>query len=195
MAEVLRQIERHCHAIERTYHYGVCGQRHLRAIEACLRNVSRIASLLRTETADELKESLIDLKRILLVQNVEQDRAYSAESVYLGVRGRPSINVSKQQIEFLMKQGHTIKQMAKILGCSSSFLYRKTKLLGIPIRKLQTQVTEEELIQHVRRLHSLYPNTGNHEGTATWRRAVCPAVQGPRSPHPNRSNCDCTQVE
>ncbi|KAK9976937.1 hypothetical protein ABG768_018758 [Culter alburnus] len=161
MAEVLRQIERHCHAIERTYHYGVCGQRHLRAIEACLRNVSRIASLLRTETADELKESLIDLKRILLVQNVEQDRAYSAESVYLGVRGRPSINVSKQQIEFLMKQGHTIKQMAKILGCSSSFLYRKTKLLGIPIRKLQTQVTEEELIQHVRRLHSLYPNTGS----------------------------------
>ncbi|XP_067266982.1 uncharacterized protein [Chanodichthys erythropterus] len=78
-----------------------------------------------------------------------------------GVRGRPSINVSKQQIEFLMKQGHTIKQMAKILGCSPSFLYRKTKLLGIPIRKLQTQVTEEELIQHVRRLHSLYPNTGS----------------------------------
>lgn len=60
-----------------------------------------------------------------------------------------------------MRQGHTVKQMAKILGCSPSFLYKKTKLLGIPLRKLQTQVTEEELTQHVTRLHSLYPNTGS----------------------------------
>lgn len=82
--EVLRQIVRQCYAIERTYHYGICGQRHLRAIEACLRNLSRVASLLRTETADELKDSLIDLRRILLVQNVEQDRSYSAGRVYLG---------------------------------------------------------------------------------------------------------------
>ncbi|XP_016118714.1 uncharacterized protein [Sinocyclocheilus grahami] len=178
--EVLRQIERQCYAIERAYHNGICGQRHLHAIEACLRNLSRVASLLRTETANELKDSLIDLRRNLLAQNVEQDQTYSAGRVYSGICGRPSINVSKQQIEFLMKQGHTVKQMAKILGCSSSFIYRKTKLLGIPIRKLQTQVTEEELTQHVRRLHSLYPNTGSEimrgllraEGLFVQRRRV-----------------------
>ncbi|KAF4118759.1 hypothetical protein G5714_000810 [Onychostoma macrolepis] len=79
-----------------------------------------------------------------------------------------------------MKQGHTVKQMAKILGCSSSFLYRKSKLLGIPLRKLQTQVTVEELTQHVTRLHSLYPNTGSEimrgllraEGLFVQRRRV-----------------------
>lgn len=65
-----------------------------------------------------------------------------------------------------MKQGHTVKQMAKILGCLTSFIYRKTKLFGIPIRKLQTQMTEEELTQHVRRLHSLYPNTASEVSQA-----------------------------
>lgn len=82
--EVLRQIERQCYAIERAYHNGCCGQRHLHAIEACLRNLSRVASLLITETVDELKDSLIDLRRILLAQNVEQDQAYSAGRVYSG---------------------------------------------------------------------------------------------------------------
>lgn len=82
--EVLRQIERHCFAIERAYHHGFCGPRHLHSIDACIRNVSRVANQLRPETVDELKDSLVHLRGILLVQNEQQEQAYSAGRIYFG---------------------------------------------------------------------------------------------------------------
>lgn len=59
-----------------------------------------------------------------------------------------------------MKQGNTVKRIAKILGCSSSFLYKRTKLLGIPVRRRFSVIDDEELERHVRRLQGLYPNSG-----------------------------------
>lgn len=43
--EVIKQIKRHCFAIEREYHHGFCCQRHVHAIDACIRNVSRVVIL------------------------------------------------------------------------------------------------------------------------------------------------------
>lgn len=80
--------------------------------------------------------------------------------VFSGGRGRPRIDVSREQIEFFLRQGYTVKQMAGMLGCSSSFLYKKAKLLGVSVRRGQA-VTDEELIQQITRLHGLYPNTGS----------------------------------
>ncbi|XP_056599828.1 uncharacterized protein LOC130417964 isoform X2 [Triplophysa dalaica] len=51
--------------------------------------------------------------------------------------------------------------MARMLGCSSSFLYKRSKLLGVPIRRRMAAVDEEELENVVRRLHVEFPNSGN----------------------------------
>lgn len=77
-----------------------------------------------------------------------------------GRRGRPAIHVTRDQIDFLMKQGNTVKRMAKSLGCSSSFLYKRLKLLGIPVRRRFSVIDDEELEHHVRWLQCLYPNSG-----------------------------------
>ncbi len=53
-----------------------------------------------------------------------------------------------------------MKRMAKILGCSSLFLYKRSKLLGIPVRSRFSVIDNEELERHVRRLQGLYPNSG-----------------------------------
>lgn len=82
--------------------------------------------------------------------------------ILIGRRGRPKITVTRQQLEFLMTQGYTIKHMARLLGCSASFLYKRTKALGMPIRNSTSSLlTDEELEQHVRRLHNLYPRSGS----------------------------------
>lgn len=81
-------------------------------------------------------------------------------SCVLGQQGRPAIHVTMEQIDFLLKQGYTVKRTAKILGCSSSFLYKRSKLLGIPVRSRFSAVQNEELERHVRRLHGLHPNSG-----------------------------------
>lgn len=81
--------------------------------------------------------------------------------LFVGRRGRPAIDVTREHIEFLLKQGHTISKTAEILGCSSSFLYKKSKLLGIPVRSMLSAIDDGELEQHVRQLQSQYPNSGN----------------------------------
>ncbi|KAK9978888.1 hypothetical protein ABG768_020626, partial [Culter alburnus] len=55
------------------------------------------------------------------------------------------IQITRDQIEFLMKQGHTVKRMARMLGCSSSFVYKRSKLLGVSIRSRMSGVDDEEL--------------------------------------------------
>ncbi|XP_062870184.1 uncharacterized protein LOC134332458 [Trichomycterus rosablanca] len=51
--------------------------------------------------------------------------------------------------------------MAKMLGCSTSFLYKKSKALGVPVRRRLAEVTDEDLEMHIRQLQALYPNSGN----------------------------------
>ncbi len=68
--------------------------------------------------------------------------------------------MTRQQLDLFMAQGYTIKRMARLLGCSASFLYKRTKVLGMPIRQ-SSSLTDDELERHVRRLHRLYPRSGN----------------------------------
>ncbi|CAM4549610.1 unnamed protein product [Leuciscus chuanchicus] len=87
-----------------------------------------------------------------------------------GQRGRPKVTVTRQQLEFLVTQGYTIKRMAQLLGCSASFLYKRTKALGLPTRNsMSRSLTDEELEQHIRRLHGLYPRSGNEMMRALLR--------------------------
>ncbi|KAI2647160.1 Reverse gyrase 1 [Labeo rohita] len=133
-AAVLDKIARKCQQIERAQSQGNCGERELCAIYDCLRNAQIISYLLPPETYEELNRSS---------------------------RSRPAIQITRDQTEFLMKQGHTVKRMARMLGCSSSFLYKRSKLLGLSIRSRMSRVDDGELENVVRRLQWQYPNTGN----------------------------------
>ncbi|XP_046902362.1 uncharacterized protein LOC124485088 isoform X2 [Hypomesus transpacificus] len=98
----------------------------------------------------------------------------------LGQRGRPSINVTRAQIQVLQRQGFTIKAMARNMGCSSSYLYKKSILLGISLRHRFRTIGDDELEQHISRLHQQCPQSGitmmqgylRAEGITVQRRRV-----------------------
>ncbi|KAA0706662.1 hypothetical protein E1301_Tti014012 [Triplophysa tibetana] len=160
--EVLEEIQRKCSFIERTFQHGHFGSPQLRAINSCLVNLRRIEGMLSGETMDNLIRSLTDLRAVLRQYVEVREEAYTVPRICSGPRGRPKIMVSRQQLEFLMTQGFTIKRMARLLGCSASFLYKRTKALGMPIRNSRSSsLTDEELEQHIQRLHNLYPRSGS----------------------------------
>ncbi|XP_051980812.1 uncharacterized protein LOC127642153 [Xyrauchen texanus] len=157
-----RKTTRKWHEIERALTQGFCGERERRSFENCERNLGRIEHLLSPDTNNELKSSLAQLKTLIDANfHPGEDRRFSVRRISSGRRGRPAIDVSREHIEFLLKQGHTIAKTAEILGCSSSFLYKKSKLLGIPVRSMLSAIDDGELEQHVRQLQSQYPNSGN----------------------------------
>ncbi|KAJ8369884.1 hypothetical protein SKAU_G00099120 [Synaphobranchus kaupii] len=79
---------------------------------------------------------------------------------FSGSRGRPRINVTTEQIQLLLRQGFKVKAMARILGCSSSYLFRKLRSLGISMRDRFTTIDDDNLEQHIRRLHQQFPRSG-----------------------------------
>lgn len=78
-----------------------------------------------------------------------------------GHRGRPSLAVTREQIELLFNQGFKVKAMARILGCSSSYLHKKMKYFRISMRNRFTDITDADLHDHVRRLHEQFPRSGS----------------------------------
>uniref|UniRef100_A0A3B5MQC0 Integrase core domain-containing protein n=1 Tax=Xiphophorus couchianus TaxID=32473 RepID=A0A3B5MQC0_9TELE len=153
---VLDKIVRKCHNIERALQYGICGERENRVLEECLRNLQRISDLLSAKTHNALKNGLGELKVLLSTHVQAGSGEYSAAPASSGGRGRPAIHITREQINFLLAQGHTVKRMANIFGCSTSFLYKKSKALGVPIRGRLAAVTDEDLETNIRQLQSLY---------------------------------------
>ncbi|XP_014830574.1 PREDICTED: uncharacterized protein LOC106908860 isoform X1 [Poecilia mexicana] len=157
---VLDKIVRKCHNIERAFQYGIYGERENRVLEECLRNLQRISDLLSADTHNALKNGLEELKVLLSTHVQAGNGEYSAARASSGGRGRPAIHITREQMDFLLAQGHTVKRMANIFGCSASFLYKKSKALGVPIRGRLAAVTDEDLETNIRQLQSLYPNSG-----------------------------------
>ncbi|XP_077057723.1 uncharacterized protein LOC143710629 [Siphateles boraxobius] len=122
---------------------------------------------------EELISSLSDLRAFVRQSvSLEERRAdaFTVPRIRSGQRGRPKITVTRQQLEFLVTQGYTTKRMAQLLGCSASFLYKRRKALGLPTRNsMSRSLTDEDLEQHIRRLHGLYPRSGNEMMRALLR--------------------------
>ncbi|CAM4572623.1 unnamed protein product [Leuciscus chuanchicus] len=120
---------------------------------------------------EELVSSLSDLRAFVRQSvSLEERRAdaFTVPRIRSGQRGRPKVTVTRQQLEFLVTKGYTIKRMAQLLGCSASFLYKRTKALGLPTRNsMSRSLTDEELEQHIRRLHGFYNEFYSFEDNGT----------------------------
>ncbi|XP_062323656.1 uncharacterized protein LOC134024928 [Osmerus eperlanus] len=178
-ARVLNQVRRRMLTIERALNQGSAGHRELQIISLVIANLYLVEHHLRPETFRELIESLNELKTC--IDSPEPaSLSYQAPRSRTGQRGRPSIHVTRAQIQVLQRQGFTIKAMARNLGCSSSYLYKKSILLSISLRHRFTTIGDDELEQHISRLHQQCPQSGltmmqgylQAEGITVQRRRV-----------------------
>ncbi|XP_076866562.1 uncharacterized protein LOC143517696 [Brachyhypopomus gauderio] len=156
---VLSRIMRRVRLIHRNVQQGSNGGlRDVAIIDSLIANLRRIENHLSGETFAELFESLTTLQSSITAD--VPTASYSAQRNSTGSRGRPRIDVSREQLELLFNQGFRAKAMARLLGCSSSFIYRKLRSLGISIRQRFTPISDNDLEQHVRMLHQQHPRAG-----------------------------------
>ncbi len=91
---------------------------------------------------------------------------------HIGSRGRPSLDVTREQLQLLLKQGFRAKAIARMLGCSTSYLYHKLHALGLRMRDRFTHIDDEDLEQCIRRLHQQYPKSGYEVCQGTYVRTA-----------------------
>ncbi|XP_051804019.1 uncharacterized protein LOC110972740 isoform X2 [Acanthochromis polyacanthus] len=135
------------------------------------------------ETWNNFPQTLTDLKSVITALPAPGDvhtRVHVAHRLHPGRRGRPALDITRDQIELLLTQGFTVRAMAGLLGCSSSYLHKKMKSFQISARNRFTPINDVDLEDHVRRLHNQFPRSGSEmmraylraEGIVVQRRRV-----------------------
>jgi len=73
---------------------------------------------------------------------------------FLG-RGRSKVHITKEQLEFLIQENYTAKEMAKHFDCSTKLVYKKCYSFGIKIRNKYYNGSDTELHREISDLHLL----------------------------------------
>ena len=72
--------------------------------------------------------------------------------LFAGCRGRPKLDVSLEQLKLFVSQGFTVKEMARLLQSSTSYIYKALSSEGLNPRATYSNVSQAVLNERVREL-------------------------------------------
>ena len=70
---------------------------------------------------------------MLDMERTNQDTGYTANATGNGRRGRPSFEISREQLSFFIEQGFKVKDISAMLGVSVRTVERRMSLFGLSI--------------------------------------------------------------
>ena len=74
-------------------------------------------------------------------------------------RGRPEISISLEQLQYLIEQGFSARDISVMFGCSKRTVLRRVKKYNISLRNYSS-ITDSELDSIVSEITSLFPRNG-----------------------------------
>ena len=85
---------------------------------------------------------------------------YEAQEVMDGRVGRPRLDVSKEQLEYLLAMGFSGLEISNAIGVSLSTVRRRMTQYGLTIGSLYSDITDQDLDSIVSQIKVLFPNCG-----------------------------------
>lgn len=86
--------------------------------------------------------------------------AYQAPLHNRGTRGRPSYEISEEQLHFLLQQGFKVCDISKILGVSVRTVERRMSTFGLSVSGMFSPIEDSQLDELVRTASSQHPGMG-----------------------------------
>ena len=117
-----------------------------------------------TQAMENVRSCLISLRdynerRALNIHTVHQN--YGCRIVHRGLVGRPSIEISYEQLSFLVESNFTSIQISNMLGVSLRTIQRRLSEFGISIRMTYSSISDDELDELVAQIQMQFPMCGN----------------------------------
>ncbi|CAH3122845.1 unnamed protein product, partial [Porites lobata] len=112
---------------------------------------------------DELVTELIGHAYRMLVEIDQRNLvnyAYQAPLNSRGQRGRPSYEISEEQLHFLLEQGFKVCDISKILGVSARTVERRMSTFGLSVSGMFSDIEDNQLDELVQTASSQHPGMG-----------------------------------
>jgi len=77
-----------------------------------------------------------------------------------GERGRPTLIVTYDQLEFLLELHFSVPDMARLLGVSKSTVKRRLREYSLSVRQAYSVISDEDLKKHLEDFITQFPNSG-----------------------------------
>ena len=122
-----------------------------------------LVRLCSTDLMSNEIEQLITNTVILLRSyndNFNNQVSFQSERSLNGNRGRPSYNISSQQLQYLLDYDLSVPDIALALGVSRSTIFRRMHSFGLSVRQRMTDISEENLYRVIREIQQDFPNAG-----------------------------------
>ena len=120
--------------------------------------------VLKCDEIYSVEQDVIDMlrqaKTIIEGAVTEDNGGFKSPLVSNGLKGRPSYNIPKSQLEFYFTHGFSIEQISKMIGVSSRSIKRRMKDSELSVSELYTTITDECLDELIKNKLKDFPNSG-----------------------------------
>ena len=115
----------------------------------------------RCEEGNLAAPFLAQMTAIIKEQRESQCPRFQAERACTVGRGRPKVQILREQLVEFHRKSYTGAQMAKHLNCSRRVVYRQLKNEGLQLRSRFTDITDTHLDMVVEDIKKSHPKAGS----------------------------------
>ena len=112
-----------------------------------------------------VSEQVVELLRaakdsLSTILNGAEDTSFHVEQLVTGERGRPKLNITREQLQFLLERAFSVPDIARIIGVSVSTIERRLHEFHIPARLFYSDIDDETLDRTIRDISRSFPSAG-----------------------------------
>ena len=115
------------------------------------------------EQVDELLRAAKDSLSTIL--NGAEDTSFHVEQLVTGKRGRPKLNITREQLQFLLERAFSVPDIARIIGVSVSTIERRLHEFHVAARSFYFDIDDETLDRTIRDISRSFPSAGYRKMT------------------------------
>ena len=110
-----------------------------------------------------IRQALTIIQDMILTSQQRNDSRYQSSVVHDGSVGRPSFQIPRTQLNYLLSMNFTVPQISTILGVSVRTVRRRMSDYGLSVRSLYSTISDSDLEHLISGIQEQYPGCGNQQ--------------------------------
>ena len=117
-----------------------------------------------------VSEQVVELFRaakdsLSTILNGAEDTSFHLEQLVTGECGRPKLNITREQLQFLLERAFSVPDIVRIIGVSVSTIERRLHEFHIPAWSFYSYIDDETLDRTIIDISRSFPSAGYHRMT------------------------------